>query len=190
MAVAVVSEQGSAELSIRNLAALLNVSPMALYRHVENKEDLLDEVVSRLLAERWRPTSAEDDWRSWIIEAADRLRRFLVEVPAALHVYLRRPVVSPTALQRMDTCLRVLSSGLDDDARARSAYAAIQTYTIGFAALEASRQSPAAAAADGDPVVGGEGSARLRELASYASPTQFRAGLEYLLRGIADDAAE
>lgn len=189
MAVAVVSEQGSAELSIRNLAALLNVSPMALYRHVENKEDLLDEVVSRLLAERWRPTSAEDDWRSWIIEAADRLRRFLVEVPAALHVYLRRPVVSPTALQRMDTCLRVLSSGLNDDARARSAYAAIQTYTIGFAALEAARESPAAAG-DGDPVAGSEGSARLRELASYASPTQFRAGLDYLLRGIADDAAE
>lgn len=189
MAVAVVSEQGSAELSIRNLAARLNVSPMALYRHVENKEDLLDEVVSRLLAERWRPTSAEDDWRAWIIEAADRQRRFLVEVPAALDVYLRRPVVSPTALQRMDTCLRVLGSGLNDDARARSAYAAIQTYTIGFAALEASRESPAAAA-DAEPVVGGEGSARLRELASYASPTQFRAGLDYLLRGIADDAAE
>lgn len=183
-AVEVVTEHGSAELSIRSLAARLQVSPMALYRHVEGKDDLLEEVVSRLLADRWQPFTSERNWRAWIVDAADRLRRFLVEEPSALQVYLRRPVTSATALERMDACLRVLGRGLADDARARSAYAAIQTYTIGFAALEASRES--ATGAGSGRAAGATEPARLRELATYTSPRQFRAGLDYLLRGIVD----
>lgn len=173
-----VSGEGSPELSIRSLAARLNVSPMAIYRHVDNKEDLLDEVVNRLLARRWRPHASKQDWQAWITEAADRLRRFLVAQPAALQVYLRRPVTSPTALQRMDACLEVLGLALGDEGEALSAYAAIQTYTIGFAALEAARESSPATADDGAPPAA-------RELAAYTSPAQFRAGLDYLLRGIA-----
>ncbi len=140
-ALEVLRTDGIAALSIRTVASRLDVSPMALYRHVANKDDLLDEVIDRLFAQRWRPTVPEREWQTWIIDAADRLRQFLVEQPAALHVYLRHPVVAPTAAQRMDTCLAVLSRAMTDNHRARQAYAAIQTYTIGFAALEAARES-------------------------------------------------
>ena len=60
------------ELSIRGLAASLGVAPMSLYRHIRNKDDLLDEVVDQLLADTWRPAAAEDDWQAWTIEAASR----------------------------------------------------------------------------------------------------------------------
>jgi TetR/AcrR family tetracycline transcriptional repressor len=172
-------------LSVRAVAARLGVSPMALYRHVRNKDDLLDEVVDRLFADRWRPARDDEDWRQWIIDAADRLRRFLVDVPAALQVYLSHPVVAPTAAQRMDACLDVLARALGDDARARRAYAAIQTYTIGFAALEAAREeAPRPGDGRGAPAPVGHDADRARELASYSSPTQFLAGLGYLLAGI------
>ena len=177
---------GDAELSIRTLAAQLHVSPMALYRHVQSKEDLLDAVVNRLFAKAWRPHVPRDDWRRWIADAADRLHRFLIDRPAALQVYLRRPVLSSTSIERMRTCLEVLRDGLGDETLAHSAYAAIQTYTIGFAALESARAGAGARLAD---FAGETDDEAAREIAAFASPKQFQAGLTHLLDGIAAGAA-
>jgi TetR/AcrR family tetracycline transcriptional repressor len=170
------------EMSIRSLAAELGVAPMSLYRHVRDKDDLLDEVVDRLLRRVWRPRASEDEWAAWLTDAAERLRRFLVTQPAALRVYLRHPVVTPTALARMEAMLAVLrATGLDDRA-ARRAYAAIQTYTIGFAALEASRDRYTSREAV-------ERDRLMAELASYTSPAQFLEGLGYLLEAIGQRVA-
>ena len=48
---------GYEQMSIRSLADELGVAPMSLYRHVRDKDDLLDEVVDRLLAKAWRPSA-------------------------------------------------------------------------------------------------------------------------------------
>ena len=119
---------------------------MSLYRHVSGKDDLFEAVVDRLLAATWEPTAPRDDWRAWITEAAERLRSLLISQPAALHVYLRHPVVSPTAVARMNAMMDVLRRGMRDEDAARRAYAAIHTYTLGFSALEAAprRLEPAA----------------------------------------------
>jgi AcrR family transcriptional regulator len=183
-ATTLMTEQGADALSIRAVAARLGVSPMALYRHVASKDDLLGEVVDHLFAEHWRPDIREDPWREWIADVADRLRQFLVEHPAALHVYLAHPVVTPAASQRMDACLAVLKRGLSDDGRAHHAYGAIQTYTIGFAALESARHNTASAGSAVATPAKHENSARARTLAAYASPQQFLIGLHYLLYGI------
>jgi TetR/AcrR family transcriptional regulator, tetracycline repressor protein len=127
------------QLTIRSLAAQLGVAPMTLYRHVRDKEDLLGEVVDRLLAQSWEPTAPAADTWAWVIEAADRLRRFLVEQPAALHVFLSHPVTSPAAIARLTAMLDVLRAGGLDESDARKVYLAVHTYTLGFAALEASR---------------------------------------------------
>jgi AcrR family transcriptional regulator len=175
-AVGIVQAGGYEDMSIRNLAAGLGVSPMSLYRHIRAKDDLLDEVVDILLAEVWEPASGEEDWQGWIIDAADSLRQFLVAQPAALHVYLRHPVVSPAAIERMDAVMSVLRRAGLDEANARSAYGALHTYTIGFAALEASRA--------GWVPDGGKVSSLAGELAAYTTADQFLEGLHYLLEGI------
>ena len=54
------------------------------------------------------PVRSRDDWQAWVIQAADKLRHFLVAQPAALHVYLRHPVVSPAAIDRMNAMMDVL----------------------------------------------------------------------------------
>jgi AcrR family transcriptional regulator len=50
-AAALVEEVGVERLSMRQVAARLGVSPMALYNHVENKEGLLDLVATHLRAQ-------------------------------------------------------------------------------------------------------------------------------------------
>ena len=167
-------------MTIRSLAKELGVAPMSLYRHVRDKDDLLDEVTDGLLSDVWRPHGRRSSWRSWIIEAADRLRSLLVSEPVALHVYLRHPVVSPSAIARMDVMLEVLEGAGFGEAEARRAYGAIHTYTIGFAALEASR---------GESVGERDDTDRLRqELAKFTTPTQFKVGLELLLQGLRPSA--
>lgn len=170
-----VAEGDFEQMTIRGLARQLGMAPMSLYRHVEGKDDLLGEVVDRLLARAWRPEADESDWQEWVAAAADNLRRLLIEQPPALHVYLRHPVVSPAARERMEAMVRVLHDGLGDRVAARQAYAALQTYTIGFAALEAAR----AGWTPPDPP--GE---LAHELAAYTSPHQFAEGLRYLLEGV------
>lgn len=192
------------QMTIRSLAGDLGVSPMALYHHVRDRDDLLDEVVERLLDRAWKPKAdPTDHWRAWIAEAAERLRRLLVTQPAALHVYLTHPVVSPAAISRMDSIMAVLRLALSDEQTAQRAYAAIHTYTIGFAALEASRsrwhppdtsqqstlgQSSARELDPHNPPAS-ENSNLVQRLAAYTTPAQFRQGLYYLLDGIERDSA-
>jgi len=163
-------------MTIRSLAAEVGVAPMSLYRHVRDKDDLLDEVVDRLLSKAWQPSASTADWQTWVAEAAEKLRGFLANQPAALHVYLQHPVVSPSAIERMNAMMDVLRNVTADEEVARRAYAAIHTYTLGFAALQASRSvwMPA-----NDDSIG-----LAEELAGYVTPTQFSAGLRYLLEGI------
>jgi TetR/AcrR family transcriptional regulator, tetracycline repressor protein len=175
-AMAIVEAGGYEDMSIRSLAADLGVAPMSLYRHIRDKDDLLQEVVSRLLALVWQPAVGEDDWQEWITEAASRLREFLVTQPAALHVYLSHPVVSPAAVDRMDAMMAVLRRAGLDEATARAAYGALHTYTIGFAALESSRA--------GWSPESGEVSSLAQQLAAYTTADQFIEGLRYLLEGI------
>lgn len=165
------------DLSMRTLASELGVAPMSLYSHVRDKDDLLEEVVDRLLASTWRPRIPRDDWQAWIRDAAERLRNLLITEPAALHVYLAQPVVSPHAISRMEAMLEVLGSAGLSALEAEHAYAALHTYTVGFAALEASRAERREPGAGDDP---------LRErLGRFTTSEQFRDGLSYLLAGIA-----
>lgn len=164
------------DLTIRKLATELGVATMTIYGHVNDRDDILDEVTDRILAKRWKPRRSETDWKLWIAEASNRLRRLLVAEPAALHVYLKHPVDSPAALDRMNSMIRVLlKSGCTEDESLR-AYAALHTYTVGFAALEASRASWQSNNETSDKT--------LKQLASFTTTKQFNVGLTFIIEGI------
>lgn len=175
-ALEVVKAGGYGDMTIRSLALRMGVSPMSLYRHVRDKDDLLDEVVDHLLEKAWQPKLRTEDWTAWLAEAADKLRSFLVSQPVALHVYLRHPVVSPAAVERMEEVMGVLRGAGFTEPAARRAYASLHTYTVGFAALEASR-------AGWTPGTDGQNHLA-QQLADYTTPRQFAEGLRYLLEGI------
>lgn len=163
------------EMTIRTLAADLDVAPMSLYRHIRSRDDLLDEVADRLLSLSWRPTMSTRNWQAWTMDAATRLRILLVSQPAVLHVYLSHPVTSPAALDRMDSIVGVLQRVGFTGGEARHLYAVLHTYTLGFSALEASRSKWLSANELSDETT--------RHLASFTTTAQFKIGLKMILSG-------
>jgi AcrR family transcriptional regulator len=57
---AVVRREGSAALSMRRVARDLDSSPMALYRHVQDKDDLLRQLLDRIARQLERPPPPQD----------------------------------------------------------------------------------------------------------------------------------
>jgi TetR/AcrR family tetracycline transcriptional repressor len=181
-AISVIEDGHYEEMTIRSLAKTLGVAPMSLYRHIHDKDDLLDEITDRLLSRTWRAKTNSEDWREWIIDAAKRFRQLLVSQPAVLHVYLSHPVASSVARERMDVVLGVLyDAGFSVD-EANRIYAVLHTYTIGFSALEASRSKWVSTSKESDHV--------MRQLAAFTTAKQFVIGLEMFLDGAATPAID
>jgi AcrR family transcriptional regulator len=82
-AVALADEAGLDGFSMRGLAQELGVVPMALYKHVANKEELLDGMVDIVFSEIEAP-SADVDWRSALRRRATSARDALKRHPWAV----------------------------------------------------------------------------------------------------------
>jgi TetR/AcrR family tetracycline transcriptional repressor len=112
-------EDGINALSLRRLAGSVQVTPMAIYRHVRNKSHLLDLMAERLLEQ---VDLASDESATW----QDRLRRLLgsyqavVAAHPAAPILLSRPFVSEAALRRSEALLGILRcAGFDAGQSAR-----------------------------------------------------------------------
>src|SRR5437763_4833618 len=77
-AVVLADQTGLEAFSMRGLAQELGVVPMALYKHVANKDELLDGIVDIVFSEIHAP-SADEDWQSALrrraISAREALQR-------------------------------------------------------------------------------------------------------------------
>ena len=89
-AVALADTRGVESLSMRKLAQALGVVPMALYKHVANKDELLDGMIDAVIGEI-DPPDGGADWRTAI------RRRVL----SALRMLLRHPWASGVIEARM-----------------------------------------------------------------------------------------
>jgi AcrR family transcriptional regulator len=135
-ALGVAEREGLERLSMRLVARELNVSTMALYRHVTNKGDLLDGLVERLLGELQLP----DDSLPW----DERLRMMARELRALAHrhpelfaLLLQRRAVGAGATRAREAELRALrDAGLDRKAAERLERL-LSTVVMGFAFSEA-----------------------------------------------------
>ena len=81
-AVALADEGGVDSLSMRRIAQELGVVPMALYKHVANKDEMLDGMVDVVVGEI-DPPLADADWKTAIRERVLSARRALLRHPWA-----------------------------------------------------------------------------------------------------------
>lgn len=138
-AVALADEGGLAAVTIRAVAARLDVAPMTLYGHVANADELVDLVVGATIAVA--VAAAEHprrhrDGRRALLAFAHGLRDMLLQHPAVLDAYRRRPVQDPTGLAVAAGVLSALvADGLDEDT-AVGVYAAVYAFVVGFVSLE------------------------------------------------------
>jgi AcrR family transcriptional regulator len=94
-AVSLADDQGLDAVSLRRVAARLGVTPMALYRYVESKDDLLDAMADRLYESLLLP-SADAHWWEGLAELARSTRRVLLGRPWAAPLFAR-PLAGPHA---------------------------------------------------------------------------------------------
>jgi AcrR family transcriptional regulator len=97
-------------LSMRKLAQTLGVVPMALYKHVANKEELLDGMLDVVVGEI-DPPAAETDWQRAVRQRILSARRALLRHPWASRVLESRTAPTPVVLQYMDSMIGMFRRG-------------------------------------------------------------------------------
>ena len=109
-AVELADHEGVDGLSMRRLAAELGVVPMALYKHVANKDELLDGMIDVVVAEI-DPPRTDLDWKPAVRERILSARRMLLRHPWASRVMESRTRPTMTVMAYMDSMIAMLVAG-------------------------------------------------------------------------------
>lgn len=138
VALRLIDEEGLEALTMRKLGGALGVDPMALYRHFENKEALLDGVAERLWAEVERTSRDGGNWKDQLRSIARSLRELAHAHPNAYSLVMTREVIAEAALSLSEAKLKALkAAGFDEDFSARTVRTLV-SYGIGYGAVELS----------------------------------------------------
>jgi AcrR family transcriptional regulator len=133
-AVALADRAGLEAFSMRGLAQELGVVPMALYKHVANKDELLDGMVDTVFSEIELP-SGELDWRSAMRNRAISTREALKRHTWAIGIMESRHP-GPANLRNHNAVMGCLREAGFPFEMAIHAYSAQDAYIYGFALQE------------------------------------------------------
>lgn len=194
-AVGLADRHGSEALSMRRLADELGAAPMALYRHVAHKDELLDHMVDLVFAEVAIPAGV--GWRQALRERAVSKREALLRHPWAIgQMESRAP--GPANRQHHYATLRCLRDAVGlSTPQAVHAYSLMDSYIYGFAFQQASMAAngatqiamraagaPRSAAAPEDDAEIAEMVAEISR-SGYDFDEEFTYGLDVLLDAVA-----
>lgn len=201
-ALGIVDTGGVEALSMRRLARALGTAPMSLYRHVRDKDELLELVVDALASRLPLPPD-DAPWEETIAESLRAMRRILLDHPGMVSFVTHRALFTSSVLDTLERMLTALrQAGLSEREAARC-YSTLWSLTLGSVLLEQSvvqsfadstdaeeerrRVAAAAAAAAGDshPTV----AAAARHWVDMDRDEAFEEGLATLLAGIRQRAA-
>jgi len=180
-ALALLDQGGSPACTVRQVAARLQVTPMAIYWHVRDKRALLDAVLDRVLATALAPQPGKelpvDPWDQ-LAEMGRRYRAAFVGHPNAAALLATRPMPEGAAAgELLAAVVSVLSSVGLTGQELTCAAMLLQEFAMGSVLLEHGLR-PA-------EVIGIVGGDRTHPDAG----TRFEYGMRVLLAGIRADAA-
>jgi AcrR family transcriptional regulator len=193
-AVALADREGLDGFSMRRLAQELGVVPMALYKHVANKDELLDGMVDIVFGEIESP-AIDDDWRSAMrgraLSVRDALRRHSWAIGL---METRSP--GPANLENHNAVMGCLREAGFSFKTAIHAYSLQDAYIYGFAQQEktlgfqtagdagaaARRRAASIDALEKYPYLA-EIAAKLPE-SGYDNAVEFAWGLDLILNGL------
>jgi AcrR family transcriptional regulator len=138
-ALGLADQDGLAALSMPTLARQLECGIMTLYGYVEDKEDLLDAIALRGLADLRLPQPLPREPADVLVAWGRALRQTLLEHPSLPVIFLSRAVIGPGIFRGIEALLGGLDrSGIHPKAALRAIYAVI-IYATGFVAWEVPR---------------------------------------------------
>lgn len=138
---ALADEHGLDAITMQAVARRLGVTPMALYRHVSNKADLLDGVVESLLDEIPSPPTTHG-WQAQLIAMARSLRRIAQRHPTVFPLLLLRPAVTGRARALRERVYDGLRAARIAPQHVVDVERIISTLALGFATGEAAGRFP------------------------------------------------
>lgn len=131
VAARLMQQAGEDAVTMRRVASECGVTAMALYNHVDNKEELLTLVVDNVIGEALSAYAQGPDWRSSMTEFALLFRRTLLENPGAATVFLRRPILSGNLTRTTELLFGILQDGGVSGADVAESADAIVLLTMG-----------------------------------------------------------
>lgn len=166
-AVALVDEDGLDALTMRNLADRLGVQAMALYKHVANRDHLLDLMADTLLDDlRAEPAlvhARADSWQAFLTMLGTGVRAVAITHPNVFPLVAGRPTAAPwlrpplRSLDWVEDFLGALSERGFPPRAAAQAYRRFTGFLVGDLLLEISGRQTAPPATNeidlaGDPI--------------------------------------
>lgn len=187
-------EEGLEALTMPTLARRLGCGVMTIYGYIQNKEDLLDAIAQRGLADLQLPQPLPPGTGPLLVAWGRAMRRTLMAHPSLPMIFLSQAVIGPGIFRGIERLLGRLQQGGMTPAVAVRAIYAVLTYTTGFVAWELPRtvlQTHAQYAADWRrefaslppedfPLTAGV----ITDLSTVAGEQQFELGLAALAGGL------
>jgi AcrR family transcriptional regulator len=193
-ALRVMDAEGLDAVTMRRIGRELGVEAMSLYNHVEDKDDILNGVTERVMAQFDYPAPT-GEWAEDARAMSREWRRLLGMHPSVCQLLAERhkPLEGLASFRAMDAALGLLRSAGLSDRDAAQAFNALGSYILGYVTMEqglmlgndddhARQHDLAMDALQGsglDNVV-----ACLPHFADCNTDQQFEFGLELIFRGI------
>ena len=129
-ALTLVDEEGLDGLTMRKVGLALGVEAMSLYRHVSNKQAVLDGVLEAVLLGIRLPRKT-DDWKKDVRALAEAFRGALLAHPNTLPLFAQQPAVTLASLDYVEFALGVLSTPVAAMKQRIYALQALVSFVIG-----------------------------------------------------------
>ena len=143
-----VDEQGIGAATMRAVAARLGVRSMSLYRYVQDRDELFDAVVERIVNELGDDPGVQprpvDGWRPYLTGMAHGVRRYARAHPHAFPLVATRPPAAPwvnpplRSLRWVDAMLAGLAGEGFSDEQVLFTYRTFNSFLLGYLLLETS----------------------------------------------------
>ncbi|MBE3073989.1 MAG: TetR/AcrR family transcriptional regulator C-terminal domain-containing protein, partial [Actinobacteria bacterium] len=122
-------------VSMRKLGQVLRVEAMSLYKHVANKDDILDGIADLVMGDFEVP-SGDVDWKTAIRRSAISAHQALLRHPWASSLIESRLNAGPARLRYLEAVIGVLSAAGFTMPLAIRAVMALDSHTYGFVLQE------------------------------------------------------
>jgi AcrR family transcriptional regulator len=109
-AIAIADVDGLDAVSIRRVAAVLEVRPMSLYTHIVSKDELLELMANELIGTLIVDDPLPEHWREALVLTSRRMFRMFVSHPWLLALFTRRPRPGPNAAQQAKQLARAVEA--------------------------------------------------------------------------------
>lgn len=139
----VLNEAGLDGLTLRRLAARLNVKAPAIYWHFKDKRDLLDEMATQVFREAYQKGASLDSlqpWQKWATALFQGLRQTLLGYREGAKMFSGTYLTDAELYAPMETNLRRMTGAGFTLHQAVIGLGALYSYTIGFVIEEQATQ--------------------------------------------------